>query len=78
MIINDYLRHRERREAQVVEALRAGAATPEAVALKVYGQLPPTIGPAAVESVLAHLVKLEEEGRATKEGVALDSKWRLA
>ena len=69
VIINDYLRHRERREAQIVEALRAGATTPEAVALNVYGQLPPTIGPAAVESVLAHLVKLEEEGRVTKEGV---------
>ncbi len=77
VIIDDYLRHRERREGQIVEALRAGATTPEAIAMRVYGVLPPTIGPAAVESVLAHLIKLEEEGRVTKEGLESDRRWRL-
>jgi glyoxylase-like metal-dependent hydrolase (beta-lactamase superfamily II) len=87
-IIEDYLRHRERREGQIVEALRAGAATPAAIARHVYGELPPKIGPAAVESVLAHLVKLEEEGRvtqaaspsadpATARHASLLSAWRL-
>ena len=76
VIIDDYLRHRERREAQIVEALIAGATTPDAVAASVYGELPPTIAPAAVESVLAHLIKLAEEGRATKQGV--EGEWRLS
>jgi glyoxylase-like metal-dependent hydrolase (beta-lactamase superfamily II) len=62
-IIDDYLRHRERREAQIVDALREGAATPDAIAARVYGQLDPAIAPAAAESVLAHLIKLEEEGQ---------------
>jgi glyoxylase-like metal-dependent hydrolase (beta-lactamase superfamily II) len=74
-VIEDYLRHRERREGQIVDALRAGAATPAAIATRVYGELPPTIGPAAVESVLAHLIKLEEEGRAKAEEGNL--RWRI-
>ncbi len=74
--IDDYLRHRERREAQIVEALIAGATTPGAIAASVYGQLPPAIAPAAVESVLAHLIKLAEEGRATNQGV--EAEWRLS
>ena len=77
VIIDDYLRHRERREAQIVEALIAGATTPDAIAKSVYGEWPlPTIAPAAVESVLAHLIKLAEEGRATKQG--MEAEWRLA
>jgi hydroxyacylglutathione hydrolase len=76
VIIEDYLKHRERREAQIVEALRGGAATPAAIAATVYGRLPPTIVPAAIESVLAHLIKLEEEGRATKEEVDGNAGWR--
>jgi glyoxylase-like metal-dependent hydrolase (beta-lactamase superfamily II) len=71
--INDYLRHRERREAQIVEALRAGATTPDAVAASIYGELPPAIAPAAVESVLAHLIKLKEEERAREENL----RWRI-
>jgi glyoxylase-like metal-dependent hydrolase (beta-lactamase superfamily II) len=88
VIIDDYLRHRERREGQILEALREGATTPEAIAARVYGELPPTIGPAAVESVLAHLIKLAEEGRvrpaaspsadpAAAPHASLPSAWRL-
>ncbi len=77
VIIADYLRHRERREGQIVEALRAGATTPEAIVASVYGELPAAIAPAAAESVLAHLIKLAEEGRVTKEGVDANCEWRI-
>jgi hydroxyacylglutathione hydrolase len=65
-IIDRYLRHREEREAQIVEALRAGLATPEAIAARVYGELPAAIAGAAADGVLAHLIKLEEEKRVRR------------
>ena len=65
-IIDAYLRHRVEREEQIVEVLRGGWATPEEIAAKIYGRLADAIAGAAVESVLAHLVKLQEEGRATR------------
>jgi hypothetical protein len=39
----------------------------------VYGHLPEAIAPAAAESVLAHLVKLQEDARATRSG----NRWTL-
>jgi glyoxylase-like metal-dependent hydrolase (beta-lactamase superfamily II) len=73
-IIDEYLRHREEREAQIVEALRARADTPEGIVARVYGRLPDAIAPAAAESVLAHLVKLQEEARASRSG----NQWTLS
>jgi len=77
-IVDQYLRHREKREEEIVEALRGGATTLEAIVARVYGELAPAIAPAAAESVLAHLVKLEEESRvAREEGVDADRDWRI-
>lgn len=73
-IIDQYLRHREEREAQIVEALRARVDTPEDIAARVYGHLPDAIAPAAAETVLAHLVKLQEEARASRSG----NQWTLS
>lgn len=71
--IDEYLRHREEREQQVIDALRAGAVTPEAIAERIYGQRPSAIAAAAADSVLAHLIKLEEDG-----GVArVEERWAL-
>ena len=64
-LIDEYLRHRTQREAQILEALRNGATSPEAMAARVYGALPAELAPAAVDTVLAHLVKLRNEGKAT-------------
>jgi glyoxylase-like metal-dependent hydrolase (beta-lactamase superfamily II) len=65
-IIDGYLHHRAQREEQIVDALGAGCITPEEIAARVYGQLAPALMPAAADSVLAHLMKLEEEGRVTR------------
>jgi glyoxylase-like metal-dependent hydrolase (beta-lactamase superfamily II) len=66
--IDEYLRHRQDRERQILDALRAGATTPEAIAARVYGSQPSAIAAAAADSVLAHLIKLEEEGGAVRSG----------
>jgi glyoxylase-like metal-dependent hydrolase (beta-lactamase superfamily II) len=72
-LIDAYLRHREERERQVVEALRSGCQSPQAIASRVYGALPDAIARAAADGVLAHLVKLAGEGRA----VDVNGTWRV-
>ena len=73
-LVDEYLRHRERREGQILEALGAAPADPAAIARRVYGVLPDEIAPAAAETVLAHLRKLGREGKAIEE----DRAWRRA
>jgi glyoxylase-like metal-dependent hydrolase (beta-lactamase superfamily II) len=60
-----YLSHRLEREAQIVDALEAGAATVDQVVEAVYVDLAPALREAAAQTVHAHLVKLVAEGRAT-------------
>lgn len=60
-VIDEYLRHRAERDAQVLEALRDGLHTPEAIAARIYTGLPPELLAAAADSVLAHMIKLKED-----------------
>jgi glyoxylase-like metal-dependent hydrolase (beta-lactamase superfamily II) len=61
--------HRLEREAKTLDALRAaGMATAVALVPPVYGPLDPRLVPAAGRSLLAHLIKLEAEGVAAREG----------
>ena len=71
--IAEYITHRARREAQVVDALRRGLATPEDMVPLIYGRLADVLLRAAAESVLAHLRKLEGEGLAREE----EGRWCL-
>jgi ribonuclease/clavin/mitogillin len=73
-IINEYLGHRAKREIQIVEALRAGDSTPEAIVARVYGRLPPVIAAAAADTTLAHLMKLRNEGKATAAPIPSEGK----
>ncbi len=66
-IIEQYLRHRAEREAQVIDALKAGCRTPRQIVIRLYSGLPPELLPAATESVMAHLIKLANEGKAVRE-----------
>jgi hydroxyacylglutathione hydrolase len=61
-----YLDHRARRDGQVLESLRAGCRTPEEIAARIYRALDPAIKAAAVDTVLAHLIKLEGERRVAR------------
>jgi len=65
------IRHRQQREAKVMNALRALAPTDLATLLaSVYDDVPPGKHPIAQRSLLAHLRKLEADGLAREvEGI---------
>jgi glyoxylase-like metal-dependent hydrolase (beta-lactamase superfamily II) len=65
-LIDEYLRHRLERERQVLDALQRGSATPEEIVAQIYEALPDELVPAAAESVRAHLIKLQNEGRVSE------------
>jgi glyoxylase-like metal-dependent hydrolase (beta-lactamase superfamily II) len=67
-LIQHYFQHRAQREAQVLEALAGGLATVAAITSKLYPALAPALIEMARESVLAHLIKLESENRASRDG----------
>ena len=73
-VLNHYLEHRQRREDQIVAALRAGDRRPGAIVDRIYDGLAPGLKQLALESVLAHLVKLQDEARARSDG----EEWELA
>ena len=62
------LAHRRHREEQLLDALSRGAGTPASLAAMIYDRLPDPVQRLAEESVLAHLVKLREDGRVTYDG----------
>ena len=71
--LDEYIDHREMRERQVLEALGDGQRSPEEMVAEIYVGYPSDVLELAARSVLAHLLKLEVEGKAekrTKGGVA--------
>ena len=68
--LREYIEHRRMRERQVLEALgEAGAPrSPAELVPVIYSAYPPELHPAAARSVLAHLIKLEREGRVVRRG----------
>lgn len=70
--IAEYVRHRLWREERVAEALAArGRSSAHDLVPLAYGDLAPVLYPIAERSLLAHLVKLEADGRIR----ALDDQW---
>ena len=67
-LIRRYLAHRRERDAQILDALRRGDARPEAIVARVYRGLQPALVPRAGETVTAHLLKLEREGKVGRRG----------
>jgi glyoxylase-like metal-dependent hydrolase (beta-lactamase superfamily II) len=65
-LIRHYIEHRAQRESQVSAALQAGDGTIDALLARIYPGLQPALEPMARESLLAHLIKLESEGRAAR------------
>ncbi len=61
-----YLAHRLEREARVVAALVQGAATLEKLVPLAYPEVALSVYPLAARSLLAHLIKLRDEGRAVE------------
>lgn len=69
-LLRSYLDHRREREEQVIAALRAGDTTADEIVSRVYPGLRQSHVPLAAESVTSHLIKLEREGRARRDGNA--------
>lgn len=67
-IIRRYIEHRRQREHQVLAALEAGLRTVDTIVDRIYVGLSAALVPMARESVLAHLIKLEHEGLARRDG----------
>ena len=63
-LLREYITHRLEREEQIISAVRAGERTPEAIVAHVYPGLKESLVPLALESVKAHLLKLQQEKRA--------------
>ena len=66
--LSAYRAHRLDREAQILARLQAGDRTVAEIVPTLYAGVDPRLWPAASLSVLAHLVKLVGEGRATVVG----------
>jgi glyoxylase-like metal-dependent hydrolase (beta-lactamase superfamily II) len=62
-LIDEYIAHRLQREQQVLDAIAAGARTPEEMRARIYPDLDPRLHGAAEIQIRAHLIKLEQEGR---------------
>jgi glyoxylase-like metal-dependent hydrolase (beta-lactamase superfamily II) len=73
-LLREYIEHRMLREQQVIAALRSGVTAPDDMVSRIYPTLGEALVPMARESVLAHLLKLEREGKARRDG----DEWRLA
>lgn len=77
--IDAYVAHRRAREAQILEALRAGFTTIKAMVPSLYATVDPRLHPAAAHSVFAHMIQLVREGRVVTPGEpGLDSEYRPA
>jgi len=75
----EYVDHRAERERQVLAGLRRGPATPEELVPAIYeGEAPPEVYPVAARSVLAHLIKLEREGRVEHVGPPAENRFAMA
>jgi glyoxylase-like metal-dependent hydrolase (beta-lactamase superfamily II) len=72
--LSGYLEHRRQRERQVLDALRAGRASVQAIAESIYDGLAPALLPAAQENVRAHLEKLKIERRVADQ----HGRWTLS
>jgi glyoxylase-like metal-dependent hydrolase (beta-lactamase superfamily II) len=70
----EYLAHRYDRENQVLAAVGDGLDTIPAMVARLYAAVDKRLHPAASRSVLAHLIKLEHEGRIRHDG----ARYRLA
>ena len=64
------LAHREEREAEIVACLQRGASTVADIVARLYAEVDRRLHPAAARSVLAHLIKLKNEGRVSEDGPA--------
>jgi len=71
-ILSFYIEHRLMRERKVLDALKARGkpSRPRHLVAEAYADTPKHLWPLALQSIEAHLIKLEREGTITKSGNA--------
>jgi glyoxylase-like metal-dependent hydrolase (beta-lactamase superfamily II) len=68
-LLRGYIGHRLGREQQILDVLAGGAISASEIAQRIYpADLAEALWPAALENVLAHLIKLQEEQRVAIDG----------
>ena len=72
--IEEYIHHRTMREDKIIAAVQAGAARPHQIVEAAYTDVNPALWGLAERSTIAHLEKLEEEGRVVSD----DGTYRIA
>jgi glyoxylase-like metal-dependent hydrolase (beta-lactamase superfamily II) len=75
--IREYLTHRRMRESQVLECLASRIAEIPAMVERMYSETPKFLHAAAAQSVRAHLIKLERDGRVRRSSGEPES-WALS
>src|ERR671922_1062259 len=73
--LEEYLAHRAEREEEIRSVLVEGPRTIDRIVASVYTGYPPEVHPLAARSVLAHLLKLEREGKVIRSGSRDDGPW---
>ncbi len=73
-LIDSYVAHRAQREDQIVAQLEQRPMSREMLVNRIYDSLSDELRSAAAESVLAHLIKLQDEGRVLEQ----DRGWMLS
>ena len=71
--LEELIEHRLERERQVLRTLRAGTASIEELVRQIYPELDSRLHQAAEGQILAHLIKLEQEGKVTPLGSEADA-----
>ncbi len=61
--IQEYIDHRLEREEQIIAVMNTGENTPEKIAEIVYQNLDPGLFPLAIESVRAHIAKIDSDSK---------------
>ena len=69
-LVASYIDHRRHREAEVLDAIETGPVTLDTIVSRVYGDLSQALRLMAADSVLAHLIKLRDEGHVREESDA--------
>jgi glyoxylase-like metal-dependent hydrolase (beta-lactamase superfamily II) len=73
--LDEYLEHRAMREGQVLDALADGPRSVEELVGAIYADYPSEVHELAGRSVLAHLLKLDAEGRVERTSRGGSARW---
>lgn len=78
--VEELVAHRHQRTREALSALGRGLNTIPAMVQEIYAEVDPRLHPAAAQSLLAHLLALEEEGTVvvtSRHGDPLQSRYRV-